>query len=372
MSLNESGSLHAAEDWGIVLQSVPSKHKREVVKQIEKIFELDKADAEQILSNVPLVLMDNLSFWLAVRIKKFFQSLGAIVETTNHDVIKKNCLEVLWPKKPDLSFFMKSETGLADAPVQERKNTAPPMEMPKIREAPRLMNPAQDPPVIVQPHPVSEEKPAGIPSLGVDSNSEGRVEGWEKKTSQAQHSEATEKAKKELQQELEAEKKKSREIAKAYEDLQMETRKHEALTREGEAWCAKAKDLEEKVRELETHLTRKTAALDHLMREKEALTWQAEKAAELTSRVADLEKNIAARDEEKAASQGHVSAAQQELENYRSREEAFSKKIEALERNIQEMTESLRFRDGVLAQFEKQISELVGMTSPKKEEPTAS
>ena len=31
MSTNEPRSIHAAEDWGVVLQSVPSKNKKEIV-----------------------------------------------------------------------------------------------------------------------------------------------------------------------------------------------------------------------------------------------------------------------------------------------------------------------------------------------------
>ena len=108
MSMNESRSIHAAEDWGVVLQSVPSRNKREIVKRLEEVFELDKRDAEQVLSNMPLILIDNLSFGLAARIKNFFQKIGAVAETTNHDMIKKNCFQVLWPQTPDLSFFMKN------------------------------------------------------------------------------------------------------------------------------------------------------------------------------------------------------------------------------------------------------------------------
>ncbi len=94
MSMNEPRSIHAAEDWGVVLQSVPSKNKREIVKRLEEIFELDKRDAELILSNMPLILVDNLSFGLAARVKKFFQTIGAVAETTNHDMTKKHCLQI--------------------------------------------------------------------------------------------------------------------------------------------------------------------------------------------------------------------------------------------------------------------------------------
>ena len=73
MSMNEPGSIQAAEDWGVVLQSVPSKHKKEILKRLVGIFDLEKHDAEQILSNMPLILADNLSYGMATHIKDFFQ-----------------------------------------------------------------------------------------------------------------------------------------------------------------------------------------------------------------------------------------------------------------------------------------------------------
>ena len=62
--MNESKSIHAAEDWGVVLQSVPSKNKKEIVKRLEEIFGIDKRDAEQVLANMPLILVDNISLSL--------------------------------------------------------------------------------------------------------------------------------------------------------------------------------------------------------------------------------------------------------------------------------------------------------------------
>jgi chromosome segregation ATPase len=143
--------------------------------------------------------------------------------------------------------------------------------------------------------------------------------------------EATEKVKSEFQQRLEEEKKKSGDIAKAYEDLQKEAQKQEALTREGEEWRSRAVALGEKVRELETNLIEKTSALEQLNHQKDEILNQSEKAAE---------------------------ESQQELTTLRRREQEFSRKIEGLEQSLQEMTGSLRSRDGALAQFEKQISEL--------------
>jgi hypothetical protein len=396
--MNEPRSIHAAEDWGVVLQSVPAKNKKEVIKRLGEIFSLDKRDAEQILANMPLILLDNLSFGLAARVKKFFQGVGAVTETTNHDMIKKNCFQVVWPQTPDLSYFMKNETGPAEIPAPEKKMEAKPAEMPpaekklpsfdvtpeaaKIHEAPLPRKPVQEvpamaplhPPVIPKPaaaipapvmpipvpppapasyppspikpiqetpavvfHPISEEKPVKATPSGVDSDWERRAKELndklqkihaEKQELHVRHVEATEKVKSELQQQIEEEKRKRDEIArKAQEDLQKEAQKHEALSREGEDWRARAIALGEKVRELEANLNQKISAVENLMNEKDSLARQSEET-------------------------------HHELSTLRSREQEFSRKIEGLERSVQEMSDSLRARDGALAQFEKQIHEL--------------
>ncbi len=413
----DSKPVQAAEDWGVVLQSVPSKNKKEILKRLAEIFQIDKRDAEQILSNMPLILVDNLSFGLAARIKKFFLTIGAVVETTNHDMIKKNCFQVLWPQTPDLSFFMKHEAGSAEVsaqgkkgktksggfsffekkddkkemnqekskpqeapssakPVQESPTTAPlgsplpvmpmqessetvplspPAPLTPIEESPEIvplgspapLTPIEESPEISPPAPVpdslpvSEEKPAAASPSGTDLDWERRASELneklrkfhaEKQELHVQHAEAAEKVKSEYQQQLEEEKKKSDEIARTLKELhQTEAQKQEALTREGEEWRSRAEALASKVRDLETNLTQKASEVEQLIQQKADLSQRSEKAAAET---------------------------QHELSAFRSREQESSRKIEGLERTVQEMSESLRSRDGVLAQFEKQIMEL--------------
>jgi len=412
MSMNEPRSIHASEDWGVVLQSVPSKNRKGIVKRLGEIFGLDKRDAEQILSNMPLILVDNLSFGLAARIKKFFQTVGAVAETTNHDMIKKNCFQVLWPQTPDLSFFLKNETGPTEAPGADKKiplrgTEIPPTvvsfenveskpeiqrtlqapqpvwpshESPKVvpqhppvppkvvQEPPAVIShhppvppaPIPEPPSIVsQPLPVFEEKPMPPLSSGVDLDWERRAKELneklrkfheEKKELHVQHVEATEKVKSEFQQQIEEEKQKRDEIArKAQEDLQREAQKHEALTREGEEWRLKAIACEEKIRDLETNLAERASAVEHLVQQKDNLAQQ-------------IERTIAESQQELSALRNRETETQQELATLRGRDHESSQKISGLERTIQEMTESLRSRDAMLAQFEKQISELVEKT----------
>ena len=291
MSMSEPGSIQAGDDWGVVLQSVPSKHKKEIVKRLVGIFQLNKHDAEKILSNVPLILLDNLSSGMAARVKGFFQRVGAVVETTNHDMIKKNCFQILWPQTPNLSFFMKNEPVIAEPLAPEQKNNAAIVEIPPVEN--KVLTPEVKPETlkIQEIAPPSEphlSQASSQKSVEVDSKWESRSKEWneklrkmdeEKQALFAKHAEATEKAKNEFQKRLDEEKRKNSGIAKAYEDLQKEMRKRKSSTQEGEEWRSKAEALGAKVRELETNLTQKTSEIEQLARQKEELTLQAENAA---------------------------------------------------------------------------------------------
>lgn len=414
MSINEPRSIHAAEDWGVVLQSIPSKKKKDIVKQLEEIFELDKHDAERALSNMPLILLDNISFGLAARVKAHFQKIGAVVETTNHDMIKKNCFQIIWPQTPDLSFFLKEEEAKSSAVHSQEKNDmvkpaeVPPSEKsagsrefksetPKVQEAPASPKPADETPVRVAPsQPVSEAKPAASLLSSVDSGWRKRADELneklrkiqdEKQQLHVQHAEVTEKVKTELQQQLDQEKKKSQEIAKAYEDLQKQAEKHEALTKEGEEWRSEAMSLGEKIRELETNLMQKVSAIEHLVQQKDDLVGTIEKTAAakdgematLQSRISELEQNLSetsrelsgSKDRERGLShkatelEGRIpelekslSETSRELTVLRNQEQELLQKARDLEQNVQEMSGSLRARDEVLAQFEKQVQTL--------------
>jgi len=441
--MNEPRAFQSSEDWGVVFQSVPSKNKNEVAKRIEEIFGLGKQDAKQILSNVPLILIDSLSFGLAARIKSYFQKIGVTVEVTNHDIIKKNCSYVSWPQTPDLSFFIKL-AGPATMPTQEEKNKAMPSGLPVGRkpESPEMKPEAQkhfEAPLPARPvheSPAFKPLPAQPSTSNVDPNSEGRVKEIEEQlrklreenqSLRVQHAEAIGHAKKEFQQKIEDEKKKSEEIVKTYEELQREVKRREALPSESEDLRSRAAMLDGKVRELEISLKEKTSEVEHFIQEKETLIRQAEKAAEeahrelvslrghgpeLSGKIEGLERTaqemteaLRSRDsalaqsekravelealvKEKVAeiellvqqkedvirqSEKAVTEARQELAILRGRELELSGKIEQLERTVQKMTESLRSRDGVLALFEERITKLIEMTFPatKKTEPDA-
>lgn len=379
MSPNDSKLPPGSEDWGVVLQSVPSKKKKDVIKQLETIFHLDREDAEQVLANVPLLLVDHVPFTVATRIKKFFQKLGAVAETTNHDMIKKNCFQIVWPEMPDLTPFMEEPAAVAaktaPASVLEKQTPVPePVpEAPRAAEAPAVASsPVTEPAPITPPVEVPPQTPAV--SSQVDLEWERRARELNEKLQKIQqekeqmceeHAEVSEKTKNEFQEKLDQERQKKEEIAKAYELLQQEAQKQEALTREGEEWRSKAMALGEKVREIETDLMRKNSAIEHLVHEKDELSGRARRAEELDRRVAELEASGQAKDQEKwlmgeriGELEKNAGEIHRQLEEVRRHEQELSLQTSEAGRRIQELDQSIAAKENEKNGLLTRIAEL--------------
>jgi len=133
MVSGESQSMNPLENWSVILQSYNQKKKKDFAKKFAQTFGLDKKDAAQAISNTPIIILDNLSFGVAMRVKKHFQELGAVMETTNYDMIKKNCYQIGWPETPDLSFFSPKNTE--EQPVAEVEPQKNPFSIPAAKEA---------------------------------------------------------------------------------------------------------------------------------------------------------------------------------------------------------------------------------------------
>ncbi len=138
MALTDGRSNQSPDDWGVVIQSVPSKSKKAILKQLVDVFNIDKRYAEQALSSMPLVFLDGLSFGLAVRIKKSFQGLGAVSETTNHEMIKKNCYQIDWPQMPELSHFLKDPEKTPEMNAESNERGAHLTGLPAVQRQPEI------------------------------------------------------------------------------------------------------------------------------------------------------------------------------------------------------------------------------------------
>ncbi|HNX68532.1 MAG TPA: hypothetical protein PKI45_03490 [Candidatus Omnitrophota bacterium] len=372
MAMDEAKSPQQSEDWSVILQSFPSKKKKDLAKRLSEIFDLDRSDAEQAISNLPLILLDGLSFTAATRIKGFFQKLGTVTEISNHEVIKKNCYQILWPQKPDLSYFLKDGTKPASG------KAAPVPSVPVEGETPRSFSPeiSQEEPKV--PSKTSQEASgiSPVPPVAEDADWKKRAKDLSEKLEKIQEAppqvfEAPASAPEPSVHEV---------PAQDDEGLREEMRRREAQKKEeSDEWRFKATALGDRVYELEDALARKTEELAQLSAE-------LEKIRESAARAEELERLLTQKESESNAKQSEVQRwmdkaqtfeneivekskamelLSRELSSIQEREREALKKIDAFERNsavvaeeLRVKEEALRARDNALVALEKRVGEL--------------
>ncbi len=130
MALNSPKPI---QSWCVILQTFAKKNRKELVGELVRGFGLDEQEASDAISNLPIVVLDQLNLNQAKAIKAKLEVFDAEIEITNHDIIKKQCYRIEWPAQPDLSYFdIKPETNppaLApiNAPSMPALPSRPPM-----------------------------------------------------------------------------------------------------------------------------------------------------------------------------------------------------------------------------------------------------
>ena len=104
----DSGS----DEWCVILAKAQAGRKPDVVQALANMFSLTPDFAEQLLSNTPVMLVDNLSGELASKVKQHLEQAGAEISVTNERKDKRKCCRLGWKTPPDLSFLGKPEPTL--------------------------------------------------------------------------------------------------------------------------------------------------------------------------------------------------------------------------------------------------------------------
>lgn len=384
MNMQEARPGSVSEDWSVIFQSVSPKQKKEIVKRIVEIFELEKKDVENALSGMPLILVDNLSFSLAARIKNFFQKLGAVVETTNHDMIKKNCFQIVWPEAPDLAYFLKEER--TKEPTKEPK---PGNIRTQTESKPETQKPVE--PVSM---PVSESNKEIAPPpnplgriLGddkkEDSQTEAKESDWEKRAkalSDRLQMIQDDKKKTDGSVMKEGEKTKGgffgkpksvsgessqEDIFRLREELAQAHKSNVALQSTCDDFRSKAEVFEKRIREIEADLVMKTQALELMSKGKDDILKVNESNQAREAATKALEAALAKKDEENALFQVRLQeyamkASEIEKDSRESQQilEAAKNELAASQRREQEMAEKTKAAEHSLQEIQQRFEEI--------------
>jgi|GEM_PF-2430948 len=159
------------QNWSIVLSHLPNEiDKKRISRRISEIFSLSKEEASDLVSNTPIILLDNLTQLDAAKIREFFRTEGADVVMTNDIFFKRKCYRTVWPEPPNLGFLQAPKAPRIPAKDQAMKADEALKELRSMR-----------PPSVNSPAP-----PPEISSVQSDDKEKGKIvrelEAWRKES----------------------------------------------------------------------------------------------------------------------------------------------------------------------------------------------
>lgn len=96
----------SAQDWFVVLNPLKSELERNrISKEIAKAFQLPVEEANDLVVNTPIILIDNLLHETALQLKQYFRSTQAEILVSNDHILKRRCYRTVWQTPPNLSFL---------------------------------------------------------------------------------------------------------------------------------------------------------------------------------------------------------------------------------------------------------------------------
>lgn len=131
------------QNWCVVLNSVASEiDKKKIAQKIADTFSLSSTEASDLVSNTPIILLDNLNRPLAAKAKEYFRVAGAEVILTNDMLRKRKFYRTVWPEPPNLSFLMNWEPAAVHPAVDENEALAPEEALHAIRSRNKTSDPS--------------------------------------------------------------------------------------------------------------------------------------------------------------------------------------------------------------------------------------
>lgn len=156
MLLRHKKTQGEEQNWCVILSAIPSElEKKRVAEKISHVFSLSPEESFDLVSNTPIIVLDNLTRPMALKLRDFLKSSGAQTALSNDTFQKRKCYRTVWPEQPSLSFLhhwnseesVMRESEEMMAPEQavheirgsaaiSFKETAPEPVLPKIHEQP--------------------------------------------------------------------------------------------------------------------------------------------------------------------------------------------------------------------------------------------
>lgn len=106
MLLRSKKTQGEEQNWCVILSPIKNEFdKKKIAQKISEVFSLSVEEAMDLVSNTPIILLDNLSRNTASKVQDYFRGVGADIVLTNDVLQKRKCYRTVWPETPNLSFL---------------------------------------------------------------------------------------------------------------------------------------------------------------------------------------------------------------------------------------------------------------------------
>ncbi len=109
MLLGKKAKPNVQSDWAVILNRAPTDFQRQrAIDRLMEIFHLSTDEANDLMVNTPLVLLDEISLDAAEKIREHFAQTGIDCYATNDLLQKRKCFRAIWPEAPNLAHILGS------------------------------------------------------------------------------------------------------------------------------------------------------------------------------------------------------------------------------------------------------------------------
>lgn len=109
MLLGKKAKPNVQSDWAVILNRAPTDFQRQrAIDRLTEIFHLSDDEANDLMVNTPLVLLDEISLDAAEKIREHFAQSGIDCHVTNDLLQKRKCFRAIWPESPNLTQILGS------------------------------------------------------------------------------------------------------------------------------------------------------------------------------------------------------------------------------------------------------------------------
>ena len=107
MLLGKKSKSPVESEWAVILDRSPNELlKNRAMEKLSEAFSVSSDEAHELLENTPIILLDNLSFESAEKVRSFFSEAGVNCSLTKDTFTKRKCFRAVWPAEPRIGHLI--------------------------------------------------------------------------------------------------------------------------------------------------------------------------------------------------------------------------------------------------------------------------